>query len=101
MHAEWNEEKTNRDLKYAFSTKIGDSICSGTPFLIYADKGLAETVFLKENDCAFVVEKKDMLKSVLQQALTDEKERRRITENAKITKEKFFTGNDGFMKVFL
>ena len=101
VHAEWNEEKTNRDLKYAFSTKIGDSICSGTPFLIYADKGLAETVFLKENDCAFVVEKKDMLKSVLQQALTDEKERRRITENAKITKENFFTGNDGFMKVFL
>ena len=101
VHAEWNDEKTNRDLKYAFSTKIGDSISSGTPFLIYADKGLAETIFLKENDCAFVVEKKEMLKFVLQQALTDEKERRRIVENAKVTKEKFFTGNDEFLKAFL
>lgn len=100
VHAEWNEAKTNRDLKYAFSTKIGDSICSGTPFLIYADKGLAETIFLKENGCAFVVEKKEMLRFVLQQALTDEKERRRITENAKITKEKYFTGNDEFVKAF-
>lgn len=101
VHAEWNDEKTNRDLKYAFSTKIGDSICSGTPFLIYADEGLAETAFLKENDCAFVVRKREMLKPVLQQALTDEKERRRIVENAKTTKEKYFTGNGQFMEAFL
>lgn len=101
VHAEWNDPIVNRDLQYAFSTKIGDSVCSGTPFLIYADEGLAETLFLKENDCAFVVGKREMLKPILQQALTDEKERRRIVENAKLTKEKFFTGNDSFRKAFL
>lgn len=101
VHAEKNDPIVNRDLQYAFSTKIGDSVCSGTPLLIYADEGLAETLFLKENDCAFVVGGKEMLKPILRQALTDEKERRRIVENARIAKERFFTGNEQFMEAFL
>lgn len=101
VHAEKNDPIVNRDLQYAFSTKIGDSVCSGTPLLIYADEGLAETLFLKENDCAFVAGNREMLKPILRQALTDEKERRRIVENARIAKERFFTGNEQFMEAFL
>lgn len=100
VHAEWNDPIVNRDLKYAFSTKIGDSVCSGTPFLIYADAGLAETVFLKESGCAFVVSERESLKSVLRQALTDENERRRIVENAKKAIETSLTGNGEFMEAF-
>lgn len=99
VHAELNDAMTNRDLKYAFSTKIADCVCSGTPLLIYANEGLAETVFLKENDCAFIAHDKEGLKEILKQALTDQNTRRRILQNARITRDKFLTGkHDEFME---
>lgn len=91
LHAEYRDKFYTRDLKYAFSTKIADSICSGTPFLIYAPNELVETQFLRENDCAFVVSEKSDLKNTLVSAIFDEAERKRKIDNAKIAKEKYFT----------
>ncbi len=96
IHAEYRDEFYTRDLKYAFSTKITDSVCSGTPFLIYAPDELVETQFLRENDCAFVVSEKTELKSSLLSAIFDEAERKRKVDNAKIVREKFFTNNGQF-----
>lgn len=98
VHAEWNDERVNRDLKYAFSTKIADSLCSGTPLLIYANEGLAETVFLKENGCAFVVHERDRLKAALEQALTDWEMRGRVIDRAMAVQERYFRGNGEFMR---
>lgn len=100
VHTEWNDAITNRDLKYAFSTKIADSISSGTPLLIYADESLAETSFLRDNQCAFIVSDKKMLKDMLYKALTDEACRCKIIENAKKAKEKYLTGNKEFLQAF-
>lgn len=99
VHAEHNDEITNRDLRYAFSTKIADSLCSGIPFLIYANEKLAETSFLIENDCAFVALDRNSLAEILRLALTNEEQREKKLENAKIVKEKFLTGNRELMQM--
>lgn len=99
IHAEYSDSFYMRDLKYAFSTKITDSVCSGTPFFIYAPEELAETQFLRENDCAFVASEKKALKDNLRIAIFDESERKRKIANAKIIKEKFFTNNGQFMTI--
>lgn len=101
IHVEWNDEILTRDLKYAFSTKIADSICSGTPFLVYANRELAGTVFLKENNCAFLADSKSMLKEVLEQALHNEALRKNIVGNAKKVREEYFMGNDTFIQKFM
>lgn len=101
VHVEWNDARMNRDLKYAFSTKIADYVCSGTPMLLYASEELAETVFLKENDCAFIVHEREKLKEVLERALADEEERKRIIEKARGTKEQFLLGNNKFIQAFM
>ena len=101
VHAELNNVLTNRDLKYAFSTKIADCVCSGTPLLVYASEGLAETMFLKENGCAFTVSRREELKSVLKQALTDREARIEVLEKAKITRDRFLTGNEKFLEALM
>lgn len=93
VHAEYKDEFYTRDLKYAFSTKITDSVCSGTPFLIYAPKELAETSFLEKNNCAFVASSSEALIEQLKLALTDENMRKIKLYNAKKVKEKYFTNN--------
>ena len=99
IHAEYMDEFYTRDLKYAFSTKITDSVCSGTPFFIYAPDELIETQFLKENDCAFVVTKKSELKERLITAIFDEEERKRKIDNANVTMENFFINRGQFESI--
>lgn len=97
VHAELNDEFYSKDLKYAFSTKIADSVCSGTPFLIYARRDLAETDFLIRNECAFVASDREELNRVLSTALSDIQERKRIVRNARVARERFF-GSEGGIK---
>lgn len=100
IHVEYNDEYNTKDLKYAFSTKIADCICSGTPFLIYANKQLAETKFLLKNQCAFVVNSKNQLKYVLSEALFNIDKRKEIVENAKLTREKHFIADNPLLPYF-
>lgn len=92
IHAECDDEFYKKDLKYAFSTKIADSICSGTPFLIYADASLAETRFLIEEKCGFVVTERELLKEILISALSDSEKRKAIIKNAQAASKKYFRG---------
>ena len=101
IHTELNDAVMNRDLKYAFSTKIADCVCSGTPLLMYASEELAETMFLKENGCAFIVNRKEELKGVLKKALTDREARIEVLEKAKITRDIFLTGNEKFLEALM
>ena len=101
VHAEWNDADSNRDLKYAFSTKIADSLASGTPLFLYADESLAETMFLQENQCAFIANKRKDLRAVLEQALTDQKARKKIVENAKKVTDTYLLGSNAFLEAFL
>lgn len=97
VHAEHNDPFYNRDLKYAFSTKISDSISCGTPFMIYAPKCLVETSFLVKNKCAFVATSKETLIDVLKKGIYDLEERRRVLQSAKMIRESLFV-NKGAMK---
>ncbi len=91
IHAEKNDEFYSRDLKFAFSTKIADSVCSGTPLLMYASADLAETDFLIRNKCAFIAETKENLKETLKCALSDEYSRQEVLKAAKNTKELYLS----------
>jgi len=63
VHCESFEKKYRMDSKYAFSTKIADSLASGTPFILYAPEEFAVTKYLNENNAAFVATSKEMLKT--------------------------------------
>ncbi len=98
VHAEQDDAFYSKDLKYAFSTKIADSVCSGTPFFMYARADMAAMQFLTQNGCAFVCTDGDSLVEKLRTALTDEDCRQDVVNKAKITREKFFMGTDGIEK---
>lgn len=83
VHAENFDPFYIRDLKYAFSTKIADSLASGCCFLLFAPEEFACTKYLKKYDSAFVVTKEEELGSTLKKIVTDESLRMRYIENAK------------------
>lgn len=101
VHAEYDDDFNERDLKYAFSTKIADSVCSGTPFLLYAPDNLSETMFLKDNKCAFVASTKEELKSQISVALSDENIRKEIVENAKIIRNEYFLSDNKMIDIIM
>lgn len=97
VHGEFEDKFYTRDLKYAFSTKITDSVCSGTPFFVYAPKELVGTSFLLKNKCSFVATCQEELEPFLKQALFDENRRKEVLQNAYLVRGKCFT-NNGLMK---
>lgn len=99
VHAELDNEFYSKDLKFAFSTKITDSVCSGTPFLIYARHDLAETIFLKQNKCAFVSNNIESLREVLLKALFDKNERIQVVDNAKKVKDLILSTTNNFRDI--
>ena len=58
-------------------------------------------MFLKENGCAFIVNRKEELKGVLKKALTDREARIEVLEKAKITRDIFLTGNEKFLEALM
>lgn len=97
VHAEYNSPQMNRELKYGFSTKIADSIASGTPLLMYASDELISTKFLCEEQCAFVAQNRKMLAETLLKALFDEVSRKNVAEKAINTSSKYMRGNAQFI----
>lgn len=93
IHTEYSSVENNQYLKYAFSTKIADSICSGTPLFVYADENLAFSKFLIDNGCSFFESDKEKLKESLQIALFDEEARQKVLECSKNISGKYFKNN--------
>ena len=98
IHVEYDDDRTNRYFKYAFSTKIADSICSGTPLLVYGNAEFAFMKFLKEQGCAFVVSDRQELNQALNKALNDKFERAQVIACALRTKREYLTGNKEFFE---
>lgn len=99
VHAEVNNRFYNRDLRYAFSTKIADSVCSGTPLLIYAPEDYEETKFLIRNKCAFVAKSKTELKKVIYDSLFNSDKRTEVVSNAFFIREKYFISRGKFKSI--
>ena len=100
VHAEFNDPFYLKDLQAAFSTKIPDSICSGTPLLIYASEKLACTDFILKNGCGFAACSAAELKNVLHEALLDEKKRTQVMGMAHMVRARCFVSDAPMLSVF-
>lgn len=88
VHAEGFDAFYTEDSKYAFSTKIADSLACGTCFLVYAPKEFACCRYLREHEAAYVVSAQEELEVALELLLNDPNARKRYLENAKTLVDK-------------
>lgn len=91
IHVESFSDYYIKDLKYAFSAKLADSISSGTLLFCYASNKLICTEFLIENKCAVVAVSKDELEYRLRLALFDAKTRSECLVGAMETSRRYFS----------
>jgi len=70
------------ELKFAFSTKIADSLASGKPFLVYASEEYPFVQYLKQNQCAHIANNPAMLREVLKKCMESEVYRNQFHDNA-------------------
>ena len=61
LHVESFDENLLDELKYAFSTKIADSLASGSCLILYAPTGIAATEYLLNNDAAYIITEQNAL----------------------------------------
>jgi glycosyltransferase involved in cell wall biosynthesis len=83
VHVENFSEYYKYDLQYAFSTKIADSLASGTCFFVYAPENMASSQYLLNNKAACVVTSKDDLQLALTTVIENENVRLDYIEQAK------------------
>lgn len=70
IHCESFAPEHTRDLRFAFSTKIADSLASGTGLFVYAPGGIALTEYLLQTKSAVVVTDPAGLETALDRALS-------------------------------
>ncbi len=76
------------NLRYAFSTKIADSLACGRPFLVYAAKEYPFVHYLQTKQCAHIASDQDELKCVLEKCISDRTYLYQYTENGlRVAKE--------------
>lgn len=83
IHVEKDDPILINELRYAFSTKIADSICSGRNFIVYAPKTLACSRYIYETGAAWLASTKDELHNLLVNILSSADERIRVIERAR------------------
>lgn len=83
LHVEDLDNKINKEkVKYSISTKIADSLASGTCLFAYGPAGVASIDYLKQNNAACVVTKKDKLEDTLRELLNNADLRHRYINKA-------------------
>lgn len=82
VHGENPADFYREDLKYGFSTKIADSLASGTCFFVYAPEELACARYLREQEAAYVVSDEQTMKDTLRLLVTDAEARNRYLSRA-------------------
>ena len=80
LHCESAEEL--EDLKGAFSTKIADSLASGIPFLVYADRRYPFVQYLENGNAAFIAENENEFKSIVIKCIENDSFRRKHVVSA-------------------
>jgi len=82
VHAENFSKYSQWDLKHAFSTKIADSLASGTCFFVYAPESMVFVKYLQKDKLACVVTLKKDLSNTLRLLLKDKELRQSYIDNA-------------------
>ncbi len=83
LHVESFNESTRRSIKYSVSTKIADSLESGTCIFAYGPQEVASISYLHDNDAAICCFKRDSLELYLRELIIRSDERERKIINAR------------------
>lgn len=83
LHVESFDDYYKEDLKYAFSTKIADSLASGSCFFVYAPENMAVCRYLKDKDVAVLIDDKSKLNESIKKALNDDVFKDSIKKNGR------------------
>lgn len=75
VHVEKDDPILTNELRYAFSTKIADCICSGRNFIIYAPSNLACSKYIRETNAGWSASNIGELRKLLKLALCDDNAR--------------------------
>ena len=96
IHTESFDENMRNSVKYSVSTKIADSLMSGTCIFAYGPEEIASMKYLEDNDAAICINSKDDLKAGLVELLDDEKRRNEVIDNAvNLAKKNHLPGTAG------
>lgn len=82
VHTEGFDDFYREDSRFAFSTKLADSLASGACFLLYAPEDMACARYLRENEAAWVVSERAELRETLRLLVERPEERKRYLRNA-------------------
>lgn len=82
VHVESFDTFYKKDSEFAFSTKLADSLASGTCFLLYAPENMACFQYLRENQAAYVASNKRELEECINMILNKPDERLKFLKNA-------------------
>jgi glycosyltransferase involved in cell wall biosynthesis len=83
LHVEDMDNKMNIErVRYSISTKIADSLASGTCLFAYGPAGVASIDYLKQNNAACVVTEKEKLEESLRELINNSDLRQSYINNA-------------------
>lgn len=82
IHTESFDEEIQKSVRYSVSTKIADSLASGTCIFAYGPAGLASIDYLQSNDAAICCTNRDNLLCDLRDMLDYPDLRARVIQNA-------------------
>lgn len=82
VHTESFDDANIKRVQYSMSTKVADSLASGTCFFVYGSEELASVKYLKDNDVAIVATSKHELEVKLTELVQDENVRYRLISKA-------------------
>lgn len=104
FHVESEKGYKERQLQYAFSGKIADSVSSGKCFVLYAPKDLACSKYIIETGAGWFAESKADLRMVIENIVNDIQGRSVVLERAKVAAKQnhSFEGNaERFQNILL
>ena len=100
IHTESFDENIKNSVRYSVSTKIADSLMSGTCILAYGPEEVASIKYLSDNNAAYCITSKEKLSSGLSELLTNEDIRNTIVKNALELANKNHKTNNNFNVIY-
>lgn len=82
IHVESQNAIIKESLRYGFSGKIADCLLSAKPFIIYASRDYACTMYLEKNEIGWVASSKMELREVLESILHNDIKRESVVEKS-------------------
>lgn len=88
LHVESFDDFYKEDLKYAFSTKIADSLAVGACLFVYAPKNMAVSQYLKGTNAAVLITDKKDLERKIRECIDDERKSSELAHEGRKLAEK-------------